>query len=216
MWHMYIAPMHYSFDFDYTLADSSDGAIECANYALQSLGLPIQSSPAIKATIGLSLDRTFEELSGSQSRDQSADFKRYFLERADKVMLEHIHFLRCTGHVLESLKSEQHYISIVSTKFAIRIEHALQRDGLRGFVDAVIGGDDVKRNKPDPEGLLAAIEKSGLPRESTVYVGDSETDGECATRARVAFVGVLSGSTSRDRLARWSPRDIYSDISGLI
>ena len=31
------------FDFDYTLADSSEGVIECANYALGRLGLPAAS-----------------------------------------------------------------------------------------------------------------------------------------------------------------------------
>ena len=31
------------FDFDYTLADSSQGAIECINFALAEMGLPSNS-----------------------------------------------------------------------------------------------------------------------------------------------------------------------------
>ena len=52
---MQIKQMHYSFDFDYTLADSSSGAILCFNYALEKLGLPEQPESKIRKTIGLSL-----------------------------------------------------------------------------------------------------------------------------------------------------------------
>ncbi len=53
---------HYSFDFDYTLADSSTGAILCVNYALEKLGYPEQSDSDIRKTIGLSLQKSFESL----------------------------------------------------------------------------------------------------------------------------------------------------------
>ena len=50
--------MHYSFDFDYTLADSSEGTIICVNHALLSVGYDTQQPNAIRQTIGLSLPRT--------------------------------------------------------------------------------------------------------------------------------------------------------------
>src|SRR5262249_51265508 len=43
------------FDFDYTLADSSRGIIQCTNYALLSMGLPSVSDEAVCRTIGMSL-----------------------------------------------------------------------------------------------------------------------------------------------------------------
>ena len=43
------------FDFDYTLADSSKGAISCINYALDKLGLDTVSDEIACRTIGLSL-----------------------------------------------------------------------------------------------------------------------------------------------------------------
>jgi len=47
------------FDFDYTLADSSKGIIECINYALRELGLNSVTTDAACETIGLSLGDTF-------------------------------------------------------------------------------------------------------------------------------------------------------------
>ncbi|HEY9503221.1 MAG TPA: HAD hydrolase-like protein, partial [Pyrinomonadaceae bacterium] len=50
------------FDFDYTLADSSQGAIDCINFALAEMGLAPVSDEAACRTIGLSLNETFLNL----------------------------------------------------------------------------------------------------------------------------------------------------------
>ena len=52
------------FDFDYTLADSSVGIIDSANYALIRLGLPTATDDAIRRTIGMSLTSTLPALAG--------------------------------------------------------------------------------------------------------------------------------------------------------
>ena len=44
------------FDFDFTLADSSDGITVCMNHALGLLGLSPAPASAIRRTIGLDLD----------------------------------------------------------------------------------------------------------------------------------------------------------------
>lgn len=208
--------MHYSFDFDFTLADSSRGAVECANFALRALGFPEGSPESIHRTVGLTLERTCSELTGSHDPVLAAEFKRHFVDRADQVMLEHIAFFDTTPAALSQLKSLGHYVSVVSTKYHARIDAALHRDGLRGYVDYIVGGDEVRQNKPDPEGLLRAIERSGVEKSSTLYVGDSQTDGECAQRAGVGFVAVTTGATSAGDLAKWGPRFVCTSLSELI
>jgi len=208
--------MHFSFDFDYTLADSSNGAVECASYALRNIGLPPASPDEIRQTIGLSLEKTFYQLTNIDDNVALTEqFKRTFLERADVVMLEHIKFYAYTPRVLEKLKDSGHFTSIVSTKFSTRVSQSLERDGLHHLVDFVIGGDEVKQNKPHPEGLLVAIESSGIAKQQTVYLGDSESDGECAKRAEVPFIAVCTGKTSRDNLKKWSPKTILNDLTEL-
>jgi phosphoglycolate phosphatase len=54
------------FDFDYTLADSSEGCVECVNFAFQEMGLDRHSNEKICRTIGLSLKETFLTLSGDR------------------------------------------------------------------------------------------------------------------------------------------------------
>jgi len=205
--------MHVSFDFDYTLADSSEGTVVCATYALEEMGMPACAPSVIRKTVGLSLERTFEALTGGASTSpEAARFKRLFLFRSEQVMLDHIHIYDGARLTLDALKGEGHYISIVSTKLKERIEAALSRDGLDELVDDIVGGGCVERNKPDPEGLVLAMTRSGVLRERTVYVGDSVTDGECAQRANVSFIGLLSGQTAASELKKWNPLQLFDEV----
>ena len=74
------------FDFDYTLADSSEGVIECANYALGRLGLPEATDDAIRRTIGLSLPDMLTALAGDEYAGYGDEFQRLFVECADVVL----------------------------------------------------------------------------------------------------------------------------------
>jgi len=70
-----------------------------------------------------------------------------------------------------------------------------RRENLLRFFQVIVGGEDVSAHKPDPQGLLAAVDRLGSRHAATLYVGDSVTDAETAKRAAVPFVAVLSGAT---------------------
>ena len=208
--------MHISFDFDYTLANSSEGTVVCATHALEQLGLAIPPPQSIRETVGFSLEKTFKILTGDESQEAAAEFKRQFFAHADEVMLDHIHLYPDVPDLLRQLKSDEHYVSIVSTKLKYRIDDALTRDGLRDLVDDIIGGACVSKNKPDPEPLLLATDKSRIGLEDTVYVGDSVSDGECAQRAGVAFIAVLTGTTPEQTLRVYEPRNVLGHVGEVV
>jgi phosphoglycolate phosphatase len=65
--------------------------------------------------------------------------------------------------------------------------------GLAGrFID-VIGGDDLKTRKPDPEGLLKLCAMAGVPPAEAALVGDSAVDIQTAKNAGALAVGVQWG-----------------------
>ncbi|ELZ83132.1 phosphoglycolate phosphatase [Haloferax elongans ATCC BAA-1513] len=70
---------------------------------------------------------------------------------------------------------------------------ALDVHELEPHVDAVVGRDSVATEKPDPEPLLATLEKMGVSPGSAVFVGDSARDEVTADRAGVAFRYVGDG-----------------------
>lgn len=206
--------MHYSFDFDYTLADSTAGILICAKHALNSIDKPIPSDEAIKATIGLSLVETYRVLVAPFSAEEAEVYTREFIAKADEVIVESIEFYQHAPAVLKALKAAGHYVSIVSNKFGYRITAALERDGLSDYIDLVIGGDTVEP-KPSPEGILKAIQQSGIVKEQTLYVGDSKTDGRASQSAGVRFCAVLTGETSKQELETFNPIWVLKDVGEL-
>lgn len=74
--------------------------------------------------------------------------------------------------------------------------HTLRKFGVRAYFRRIVALQDVKRSKPDPEGLLRIL--NGRNPRSAVYVGDNIDDALAAHRAGIAFLGVLPpGSAAR-------------------
>ncbi|ACM58074.1 HAD family hydrolase [Halorubrum lacusprofundi] len=53
--------------------------------------------------------------------------------------------------------------------------------------DAIVGRDTVDTHKPDPESVLAAVERLGADPARALFVGDSRRDAVAAKRAGVPF-----------------------------
>ena len=201
------------FDFDYTLADSSEGVIECANYALRRLGLPTASDYAIRRTIGLSLPRTLTALAGDEHSALGDEFMRIFLERAVEVMSEASLVYEFVPSLLDALSNRGIKVGIVSSGRRRRISATLHRYGLDGRFEVIVGSEDVEELKPDPTGLLRAAAKLDMPKECCLYVGDSVT--ETARRAGVRFVAALSGVTEMDAFAEYEPVMVLGNAAEL-
>ena len=77
--------------------------------------------------------------------------------------------------------------------------------GLERFFGAVVCGGETARRKPDPEPLLAALERLGLLPAETAYVGDSPEDVAMAKAAGAFAVGIPGGFPNREALAASRP-----------
>ena len=204
------------FDFDYTLADSSAGEVECVNYALQTMKLPQASDAAIRATIGVSLPETFRGLTQGAYEKMSDKFVKLFIEKADEIMLDNIVLFDSVKPTIEQLITRGLTIGIVSTKYRYRIEAFLRREEIDDAFKVIVGGEDVNAHKPDPAGLRMAFSKLGLTSSRhCIYVGDSVVDAETANRADVPFVAVLSGVTSKSAFSDYFPLAVIENLTQL-
>jgi phosphoglycolate phosphatase len=203
------------FDFDLTLADSTAGAVECVSYALRKLGLPPAEPSAIRHTVGLSLSQTFQTLTGTSDGGRTDEFSRCFIERADEVMVELTAMFPEVPEALARLRASGTCTAIVSTKFRYRIERILAREKLAGAFDVIVGGEDVARYKPDPEGLCHALRKLNVPAARAVYVGDHPVDAEAAHRAGVRFIAMVTGTASVHDFAGHEVVRVLSSLADL-
>ena len=203
------------FDFDYTLADSSVGVIDCVRYAQRRMGLDLSGEVEIRRTIGLSVPNILAALNGEAERGRSVEFGRLFLERADQVMAAGTVVYDAVPGVLEELRSRGVACAIASTKYRYRIEGILDREGLRHLVGAVIGAEDVTEHKPDPCCLYMALDRLQVDAGASLYVGDSLSDAEAARRGAIRFVAVLSGTTGAPAFAPYAPLALLDGVARL-
>ncbi|MBE5868334.1 MAG: HAD family hydrolase [Lachnospiraceae bacterium] len=207
------------FDFDYTLGDSTKGIVLSVNYALEQLGYVEKQTTDIKRTIGLSLKDTYTTLTKNEDVDMALQFAALFKEKADEVMVESTLLYEGVKEVLEQLKTQGYKIAIVTTKFHYRIRQILEKFSASELIDFIVGAEDVKIEKPDPEGLLWAIRNLDVGKNEVLYVGDSIVDAKTAENAKVSFAAVLSGTTTCKEFEQYNCSfvgnqimDIYSYI----
>lgn len=186
------------FDFDYTLGDSTDGIVASINFALEKMNLETASRDRIAKTIGLSLEESYQVLTGRTDSGEKARFKTYFREKADEVMVENTRLYDGVKEMLTQLHKKGKKTAIVTTKYRFRIEEILAVNQIEHFIDAIIGGEDVQSPKPDPEGIEKIKAQFGISPEDILYVGDSIVDAKTAQSAGVDFIAVLTGTTSAE------------------
>lgn len=193
----------YLFDFDYTLADSSKGIVLCFRHVLDLHGYTGITDENIKRTIGKTLEESFSILTGVTQADTLATYKKEYVKAADQHMTANTFLFPETLQVLTHLKQRGALIGIISTKFRYRIMELLSQKLPSGFLDIIVGGEDVQTPKPSPEGVLFAIDHLCCKKEDTLYIGDSTVDAETAQAAGVDFAGILHGATTRSELAAY-------------
>lgn len=203
------------FDFDYTLADSSTGAIKCICYALERLNIKILDDSIIKKTIGMSLIDTYIYLTGDNNETKAQQFSDFFIEKADQIMVSNTFLFPDTASTIRKLYKGKNRLGIVSTKFRYRILEILKREQLDSYFDIIIGGEDVKSHKPDPEGLYTIMNHFNIGPEDVLYVGDSIVDVKTAKNAGVQFIASLTGVTSKEEFEKHNVEKMIACLSDL-
>lgn len=203
------------FDFDYTLADSSDAIVECFNTALVGIGLPKADALAIRRTIGLSIPESLARVAGPDHSHRAEEFRLHWRRRSDEIMVDWTKVFDWTRPAVEQLRQAGLPLGIVSTKYRTRIAATLERNGLDGLFEVIVGGEDVEQHKPAPEGLLSALERLGVDPGRALYVGDAAADAAAAHNAGTPFVAVLSGVTDERELAGYPNQAILPNIGAL-
>jgi phosphoglycolate phosphatase len=110
------------FDFDFTLADSSQGIFKCINYALNKMNLPEQDYNTIKYTIGHSLPETYRILTKRNSEREENEFVKLFVKKADEIMNLNTLVYPEVFELMPMIKEKGYKTGIISTKYRYRIQ----------------------------------------------------------------------------------------------
>ena len=86
--------------------------------------------------------------------------------------------------------------AIASSAPRANVEVMHEALGFRGVIEVLVGAEDVRRGKPDPEVFLRAAELLDTPPRECVVVEDAEAGIEAARRGGMASIGVGAGQVS--------------------
>lgn len=202
-------------DFDYTLGDATDGIVLCVNAGLKALGLPSSDAEKVRPTVGLSLERTYVELTGDTDMDNARRFSEAFIEEADKNMAHNTRLYEGTIPFLKALRDHGIRFGVVTTKHKRRITDIFGDYGVLEYLDLIVGGDCVTNVKPDPEGILQSLGFFDVSPDEVLFVGDTEVDAKAAHSAGVDFIGVRTGSHFHEEFTNLPNVAILDDISAV-
>lgn len=205
----------YLFDFDYTLVNSEPAILKCFHITLQKLGYADRTDEDIRVTIGLPMVDAVKKILPTDDDEEAKAFVRAYTPEADRYMTPGTAFFPHTVATLRQLRQNGARIAIISNKTHHRIQEKFDQDGVPELIDLIIGSNDVEAHKPDPTGLLMALDHFHIAKKDALYIGDSFVDAEAARNAGLDFVGITTGATSRENLASYPHVAIFDDLAEL-
>jgi pyrophosphatase PpaX len=203
------------FDFDGTLVDTTEMIHQSMRHAANSvLGRDDIPREVLLANVGQPLPRQMELIDAENAELLLEAYRRHHEEHHDALIGE----FPGVEESLSRLRSAGIKVAVVTSKRRISVEMALKNfPGLRDVVDRFVTMEDTTEHKPDPEPLLRGLELLGnVPKQETVYVGDSPFDVEAAKAAGLTSIAVSWGAFSEDRLREAKPDHLVPDIDAVV
>lgn len=111
-----------------------------------------------------------------------------------------IHEVAGLTHSIEQLQGHGLKIAIATTAPAKNREFALEKLGLVGKFEVILGDEDVSKGKPDPQIYLQTAAQLGAQPERCIVFEDSPPGVAAGKRAGMTVIGLLT-SHSADELA---------------
>ena len=136
---------------------------------------------------GPSLRQTFSKYSEDEAEIQ--EMIQYYREYNVSIHDEIVTAFPGAKALIRTLANKGYKLGVVSSKKADLVEHGLELFGMLEKMRIVIGEDDVEHPKPDPEGILRAMEV--LHSKKALYVGDGVGDILAGKNAGIDTIGVL-------------------------
>ena len=121
--------------------------------------------------------------------------------------------------VLQELKQKGYALGVMSNKKRDVVEMGLSYTGIGQYFYAVLGGDEIDRPKPDPQGILRVCGELRHDHDDVIYVGDSPTDIEAAKNMAAFSVAFVSDASREEALKALKPCALihkFSELSEII
>lgn len=177
------------FDLDGTLVDSTEFIYQAYEYVLEKHGHEVTKREVMAPLIGRGLHAIYSKIAPTGDPDVLSQAHISFQS-------ENFHLIRSfpnTLEVIKHLKLKSFKLGIITSRMK-NTPQTLEAAGLDiNLFDVIITADDVKKVKPDPEGILLALKRLKIKAKEAIFIGDGTHDIEMGKNAKVKTVGVTYG-----------------------
>lgn len=190
------------FDVDGTLLDTREPMLSALDEMLRGLGrAPVGAAvltqamhKGLSAMLRAALEQTGTVPEESQLQALSLALRRRYLASAAST----VRLYTDVVPLLRMLCSHGAWTAVCSNQDQHSVETLLDLFDLRRYFRDVVGGDTFVAHKPDPMGLQWLMLRAHSAPHTTLMVGDSALDAECARRAGADAVLMAHGYGSQD------------------
>jgi HAD superfamily hydrolase (TIGR01549 family) len=196
-------------DIDGTLVDTNYHHAIAWYRAVRAHGFMVQLW-RIHRHIGMGGDQLVASLVGEEADERHGDGIRDAEKQAYMAVIDEVAPLEGARELLLDLKERGHTVVLASSAKADEVEHYLDLLVARELADDWTTSADVEQTKPQPDLVLAALEKAG--GGEAVMIGDSTWDCQAAKRAKIPSIGVLTGGFSPEELLEAGASKVFESI----
>lgn len=193
---------NFIFDIDGTLIDTIDMYMPAMIETLAKYGHPVAPDKVEQAKhelFGITGQDALRIAGISEEKipEIQKDWFNLAYERADRAKV----IPGIPEMLAELAKRSDTKMAIATSKQADEYqEYFVNRYDFAKFFKVAITSADTKKHKPEPDPILAAMDKMGADPATTVYVGDTINDLKAAHAAGVKFAGALYGSANPETI----------------
>lgn len=181
-----------AFDLDGTLIDTAPDLVGALNVVLVEQGMEPAPMSAVRMLVGHGvrgmLLRAYAMAGLTITEERIIELRPRLIEiyRA-RISQKSRPFPGCLA-ALADLRARGARLAVCTNKPAGLANQLLDELDMSGCFEAVVGGDSLPVQKPDPGPLLETIARAGGERARAVLVGDASPDTGAATAAGVPCV----------------------------
>ena len=205
------------FDFDGTLGDTRHNIIITMQRTMRMVGLSVKSDEECAATIGLTLEKSFQSLYPDMDSEMAdrcvAAYRDIFLESVEELTPQ---LFPGVADTLARLDAMGIKMSVASSRQSQSLLLFLENMGILHYFPYVLGSDNVTKHKPDPEPVLKTLRELDYNPSDTIVVGDMPVDVAMAHGADVRAIAVTFGNATREELVESNADYIIDDFTKIL
>jgi HAD superfamily hydrolase (TIGR01509 family) len=199
------------FDIDGTLTSTNELIFASFNHVAKKYLNKSYTPEELIALFGPPEDEILKELTGEKYNEAHFDYFDFYNKNHEALA----DIYPGIKEILNDIKKAQIPLGVFTGKGRKAASITLKTLGLYDYFDMIVTGDDVKRHKPNPEGIVMFVEKFNLDKSRVLLVGDAPADIKAARGAGIKIASVVWDSYAKAAVMESNSNYVFHTVEEL-